>query len=243
MRLTLREIKDAYPERKRENAEATNLVNTYVFRPLSFYIVWLFSRLGISPNATSGIALVVGLIACYYLITGYYLNVIIGAFLLNLQLILDCVDGGLARALGRESSKGYYLDAIGGHTINLLVPISLSIGLYLYPPLGIPGVIFLLLGVLLTLLRCLRILAGMEITVALGVEPRKILRPKEGKISLWGLAYKLGTILSTDFRTVLLILAIANLAWAYMFFYTVVFALELFAVLILALRNFPKEKR
>lgn len=243
MQLTMKGIREAYPKWKRVNSEDTNLFNSYVIRPVSFYIVWLFARLGISPNATSWIALGVGIISCYFLATGQYLMVVIGACLLNVQLLMDCVDGGLARALDRVSGKGYYLDAIGGHTVNLLTPISVSIGLYLHPQLGIPGVYYLLMGVLMVILRSMRILGGLERQVAFGASSNGNLKPGNGKPTILGMAYKIGTILSTDFRTILLILVVLNLAWLYIFFYIAVFAMELLAVVGITILHPPQEKK
>ena len=53
---------------------------------------------------------------------------VVGAFLLiQLQILLDCSDGEVARWQGRFSAKGIYLDRIGHYVTEAALPIALGI--------------------------------------------------------------------------------------------------------------------
>jgi CDP-diacylglycerol--glycerol-3-phosphate 3-phosphatidyltransferase len=71
-------------------------------------LVKLLARLGVSPAAVTVSGLVMAGIAAGFIWNGLYWQ---GALLLYLGSILDAVDGGLARELGRESRAGAVLDS------------------------------------------------------------------------------------------------------------------------------------
>ena len=71
-------------------------------------LVKLLARLGVSPSAVTVSGLVMAAVAAGFIWTGLYWQ---GALILYLGSILDAVDGGLARELGRESRAGAVLDS------------------------------------------------------------------------------------------------------------------------------------
>lgn len=85
--------------------------STFVVRKLSKPITRLAIRLGLSPNLITVISLLVGLGAAACFALGYRWPVVIGAVLLQLSLIIDCVDGEVARATSKFSTLGAWLDA------------------------------------------------------------------------------------------------------------------------------------
>ncbi|PHX61459.1 MAG: hypothetical protein CK552_00635 [Actinobacteria bacterium] len=85
--------------------------STFVVRKLSKPITRLAIRLGLSPNLITVISLLVGLGAAACFALGYRWPVVIGAVLLQLSLIIDCVDGEVARATRKFSALGAWLDA------------------------------------------------------------------------------------------------------------------------------------
>jgi archaetidylinositol phosphate synthase len=94
-----------------------------VFRPLSNALAAPLARAGIGPpvvvlaNATAGI------LAALVLFTG---NLVVAAVLLQLKTLLDNTDGALARATGRVTLTGRYLDTIADLVVNLVIFVALG---------------------------------------------------------------------------------------------------------------------
>ncbi|MSO26713.1 MAG: CDP-alcohol phosphatidyltransferase family protein [Candidatus Nanopelagicales bacterium] len=85
--------------------------STFVVRRLSKPLTRLAIRTGLSPNLITVISLVVGLGAAAGFALGYRWPVVIGAVLLQVSLVIDCVDGEVARATRKFSALGAWLDA------------------------------------------------------------------------------------------------------------------------------------
>lgn len=58
---------------------------------------------------------------------------VIGLALVNLWQTLDTADGSLARATGRTSPYGAFLNRLGYYLVTLLLPVAIGLGLYLRP--------------------------------------------------------------------------------------------------------------
>ena len=96
-------------------------------RRVSPYATRLFLRLGMSPDAVTWLFVLVG-IAAVALVALDGLLPVIGAFLLiQLQILLDCSDGEVARWQGRSSPRGIYLDRVGHYLTETGLPIALGI--------------------------------------------------------------------------------------------------------------------
>ena len=94
-------------------------VSPYLTRPLL--------RTRISPNAVTWFMLVVG-VAAAGVLTLPGLAAAAGALLLvQFQLLLDCVDGEMARWLDKRSPVGVYLDQIAHHVTETALLIALGI--------------------------------------------------------------------------------------------------------------------
>jgi hypothetical protein len=75
--------------------------------------VWIFARLGWSPNAVTVGFIVCGVAAGAIAALGGLASAVAAALLIQAYLLLDCADGELARWSGRTSVTGVYLDGIG----------------------------------------------------------------------------------------------------------------------------------
>jgi phosphatidylglycerophosphate synthase len=91
------------------------LVLELVFRPLSNVLVPFLRRIGVSPPAVVLANAVTGLAAALLLARG---ELLAAAFLLQLKTLLDNTDGQLARATGRVTLTGRYLDTIADLLVN-----------------------------------------------------------------------------------------------------------------------------
>jgi hypothetical protein len=86
-------------------------VATFLSRPLSRLMTPTALRLGLTPNQVTVASVVVGLAAAALFAVGSPAALVAGAVLLQLSLVLDCVDGDVARYTRRFSPLGAWLDA------------------------------------------------------------------------------------------------------------------------------------
>lgn len=98
-------------------------------RRLSPYATRLFLRAGASPNAVTWAFIATGVLAAAVLsVPGLGVAGAAAAFLLiQLQILLDCSDGEVARWHQRFSAKGIYLDRIGHYITEAALPVALGV--------------------------------------------------------------------------------------------------------------------
>src|SRR4051794_1902070 len=96
-------------------------------RRLSPHLTRLLLRTRITPNGATWLMILSGVAAAGVLTLPGVVPVI-GAFLLiQLQILLDCSDGELARWKGISSPVGIYLDRVGHYLTETALPIALGI--------------------------------------------------------------------------------------------------------------------
>jgi len=96
-------------------------------RRFSPYATRFFLRLGLSPDAVTWLFVLTGVAAAALLSVDGLLPVIGAVLLIQLQILLDCSDGEVARWQGRSSPRGIYLDRIGHYVTEAGLPIALGI--------------------------------------------------------------------------------------------------------------------
>jgi phosphatidylglycerophosphate synthase len=96
-------------------------------RRVSPFVTRLFLRTPLTPNAVTWLMIAVGLAAAGVLTLPGPLPAIAAVLLIQVQLLLDCVDGEMARWLDRRSPVGVYLDRIGHYLTETALPIALGI--------------------------------------------------------------------------------------------------------------------
>jgi len=96
-----------------------------VCRKFSVYFTWFFLRTPIIPNQITFLMILSGIIGGIFLGIKGHITGLIGVLFLQLFLILDCVDGEVARCKKKFSSKGKFLDLVA----NDIVFISIFSGL------------------------------------------------------------------------------------------------------------------
>ena len=80
-----------------------------------------------TPNLVTGAMIVVGAIAAFVLSIPGIVPAVAVVLLIQLQILLDCSDGELARWRGQFSPAGIYLDRFGHYFTETLLPIGLGI--------------------------------------------------------------------------------------------------------------------
>jgi phosphatidylglycerophosphate synthase len=96
-------------------------------RRLSPYVTRALVRTRISPNGVTWFMMVVGIVAAGVLTLPGVVAAGAALLLVQFQLLLDCVDGEMARWLDRRSPVGVYLDQIAHHLTETALLIALGI--------------------------------------------------------------------------------------------------------------------
>ncbi|OGZ56526.1 MAG: hypothetical protein A3H64_00920 [Candidatus Ryanbacteria bacterium RIFCSPLOWO2_02_FULL_45_11c] len=95
----------------------------------SIYITWLLLRTPITPNAVTLLSILSGVGGAYLLLYPNWKVKLAALFLFYLNLLLDRVDGEIARYKKQFSLKGIYLDELNHYIIPPLFFLSLAWGL------------------------------------------------------------------------------------------------------------------
>ena len=104
-------------------------VNRYFHNPIATSIVKALKDTWVTPNQVTYSSVFVGLVSAYTFSLGTLQAFFFAGILLEVVLILDCVDGQLARAKKCSSSWGRLLDGIAGYIIYLAVLAGIMISL------------------------------------------------------------------------------------------------------------------
>jgi phosphatidylglycerophosphate synthase len=102
--------------------------SVFFLRKFSKILTWVAVRIGATPNQVTLISFLIGLYSAYSFSQGGFAATLIGALLLQLSIIVDCVDGELARYTRKFSSLGAWLDAVTDRVKEYLVFLGLAYG-------------------------------------------------------------------------------------------------------------------
>lgn len=127
MKISIDDLRDKYLQTKAH--EKGWIWTYYVRRPISYYLAIFFLYFNISANKVTLLFLFTGIIGSLLLAIGDYMMFIIGALLIELAIILDCVDGNIARVKG-PTITGSILDIWSGEVILVLSMFTLGVGVY-----------------------------------------------------------------------------------------------------------------
>lgn len=96
---------------ERANRPDDGFYSTFVLRRASKPVTALALRLGLTPNQVSLLSLAIGLTAAACFALGTTTTTVAGALLMQACLVVDCVDGEVARFTRSFSALGAWLDA------------------------------------------------------------------------------------------------------------------------------------
>ncbi|MGL3806087.1 CDP-alcohol phosphatidyltransferase family protein [Paeniglutamicibacter sp. R2-26] len=110
--------------RARRNAE--HWTAELYLRHVSIYLTAMLVRTRISANGVTGLMILAGwLMSAALLIPGVW-GPLLAVVLSQVQLYFDCSDGEVARWRGTQSPRGIFIDMVGHHTTEALIPIALG---------------------------------------------------------------------------------------------------------------------
>lgn len=112
-KVSVKELREDYRQHSKSDQDRNEWLGYHVFRPLSFYPTALFMKLGFTANQTTWLSLAVLALGCLSLSVGEYMTTVAGALMLNIWLVLDFVDGNIARYVRTCSRYGEFIDALG----------------------------------------------------------------------------------------------------------------------------------
>ena len=128
----LRAAADAVPAdliaRLQANRLDDGFYSTFIVRKLSKPITRLALRRGWTPNAVTLASFAIGIAAAVFFAFGERWALVVGALLLQLSLVVDCVDGEVARATRKFSALGAWLDASTDRVKEFLAYAGLAVG-------------------------------------------------------------------------------------------------------------------
>jgi phosphatidylserine synthase len=130
----IRQMREVCQQRK-PNARgkmvlAGHWFNTLFVRHFSIYITWFFIKTGVSANVVTFLIIPASLVGTALCVPHILWMNILGALLVILAEVFDCVDGEIARWTKKSSLKGVYLDLVSHVWCN--APLSMICGLHLY---------------------------------------------------------------------------------------------------------------
>jgi phosphatidylglycerophosphate synthase len=123
-------------------------------RRISLHATRLLVGTRVTPNTLTVLMIVAGVLAAAVLAVPGVLTAIIAALLIQLYLLLDCVDGEVARWKRVSSAAGVYLDRLGHHVSEAAIVLGLGVragggptaGLSWWLVLGAVGALLVVLG-------------------------------------------------------------------------------------------------
>jgi 1L-myo-inositol 1-phosphate cytidylyltransferase / CDP-L-myo-inositol myo-inositolphosphotransferase len=111
--------------------EFEGLVDRFFNRKVSRWFTRIFLAAGLSPNAITILATLIGLVAAAGFGVGTYSAGIIAALLFQLAAIIDCCDGEVARLTFTESPFGAWLDIVMDNVVHMAIFAGIAVGSYL----------------------------------------------------------------------------------------------------------------
>lgn len=103
------------------------LWNRYVCSHFSIYITWLLLYTPITANQVTFLMLVLGIAGSAFLFSGFF---VAGLLILHFAVVLDNVDGEIARFKNQRSMMGKYLDVVYHVTVSPLMLFGFAYGIY-----------------------------------------------------------------------------------------------------------------
>jgi phosphatidylglycerophosphate synthase len=142
----------AQPPEVRSRANAEHWTASLYLRDLSPYLTWMLLKTRVSANGVTGLMILVGWsTAAVLLIPGIW-GALAALILGQLQMLVDCCDGEVARWRGTSSPAGVFLDKVGHYSTEAFIPIVLGLRAAAYPIVVPADYLWTTLGTLLALI-------------------------------------------------------------------------------------------
>lgn len=121
-------------------------------RRLSPHLTRLLLRTSISANGVTWLMIITGASIGPALLIQGWVGIALALFLSQLQMLIDCCDGEVARWRDTKSPMGIFLDKLGHYLAEGLLPLCLGLRLVGWPTEPVTDSIYPYLGALLAIL-------------------------------------------------------------------------------------------
>lgn len=121
----LREVCQPSTITGRSNSE--HWVGDLYHRPVSPYLTRIFLRAGFSANGVTAVMILIGWAAAASLLIPGLTGGLLAAILGQLQMLIDCTDGEVARWRRSQSPTGVFLDKIAHYSTEAFIAIALGV--------------------------------------------------------------------------------------------------------------------
>ena len=128
MKVSVNYVKSGYSNEKKTQDSGYTFYFKYIMRPLSFYGAIPFIILGFSATQVTIFSLLFGVVGNVFFTIGTFNYSFLAICLINISILLDFVDGNIARYNNQSSQYGKFIDGVSGQLIYSLLPICISIG-------------------------------------------------------------------------------------------------------------------
>jgi phosphatidylglycerophosphate synthase len=126
------------PPEVRLRANAEHWTASLYLRDISPYLTWVLLKTSIRANGVTGLMILVGWATAAALLIPGVAGAALALVLGQLQMLVDCSDGEVARWRNERSPAGVFLDKVGHYTTEALIPIALGLRAAGWP-LDFPG--------------------------------------------------------------------------------------------------------
>jgi len=113
-----------------QTASGDGLLARHVDRRVSRFISSRLAATWVSPNQVTLAGVTIGLAGAFLLSQPGYLPKVLGALLFLFCVVLDGVDGEVARLKLQESRFGHYLDVVTDNIVHVALFIGIAVGLF-----------------------------------------------------------------------------------------------------------------
>ena len=110
--------------------ETDSIIDRNFNRPVGRIMSKALIHIPVSPNAISVVATTIGMLAASCFTHGAAHLMILGAVLLQLSAVIDCVDEDIVRILHKETKAGKWLNLGGDQLVHLFLLAGIGVGLY-----------------------------------------------------------------------------------------------------------------
>jgi phosphatidylglycerophosphate synthase len=141
----------AQPPEVRGRRNAEHWTASLYLRNLSPYVTWMLLRTSISANGVTGLMIITGWCVAASLLVPGFAGPLLALLFGQLQMLIDCCDGEVARWRKTSSPAGAFLDAVGHYSTEALIPLALAIRAAGYPFDAPEDYLWTTLGALLAL--------------------------------------------------------------------------------------------
>jgi phosphatidylglycerophosphate synthase len=117
---------------KLANRANDGFFSVFFLRRVSKLLTWAAVKIGATPNQVTIASFAIGLCAAFLFAQGDFWSILIGAVLLQVSIIVDCVDGEIARYTRKFSELGAWLDAITDRVKEYAVFLGLAYGAFVH---------------------------------------------------------------------------------------------------------------